>query len=627
MLLLVAATAAIIAAAAIVAGLLPRRGIVAFGLAVAMVAQAIVVVSVGGAGLLLHDLSPAILFVVALGWLVGAGLLAWRREPARRAWPDRVQRSGSTIWAFRTDLLVVLAGLLVLATLVWRAFLALRLPIVDYDGWSYHLVFVDVWLQHNALTDVPQRIWTTGYPANTELLTTWLAAFTRTDALAGFTSILPIPAAILATTGLARSLGASARFALLAGLLFGMTPALVALAGTTYVDASSVAFVVATWWLGLRVIGGERDSSAALLLGIAGGLAVGSKGTNVLLVTPILVVAGLLLLVVVARSRDASTARWRMLAPVVAVGVPVLLLGGSWYAKNLIEYGNPLYPFAVGPFRGPTTLVDFAFTPPQLEGKGLVGQLVTSWTTDWRLLRYSYNVRPGGLGRDWIAIIPLAIGGLGILAWRRQVVPIALVAIPAATTLLTMPMPWYARLTLFLPALALPLAALALTVMRPPFGTLVGLGLIVLASVSLLAANGRPNIDIRSAVGRTSGWPTPGEYVRYLLDPSDAHRADVSLRRECAGFDQIPAGAAVVPAGFNLLHGVVGPSLSHVLTTPVPSVRDPRALAQAARERGAAWLVTSSGGSADRLAASAPDLFVARGDICQGARLWQLRQA
>ena len=48
------------------------------------------------------------------------------------------------------------------ARLAWRTLLALRLPVVDYDGFSYHLVFVDVWLQHDALRLVPHRIWVGG---------------------------------------------------------------------------------------------------------------------------------------------------------------------------------------------------------------------------------------------------------------------------------------------------------------------------------------------------------------------------------------------------------------------------------------------------------------------------------
>jgi hypothetical protein len=238
---LLLASAAVVASAVILAALLPSRGTVAFAVAVAMLAQAIVVVTIGGAGLLIRNLSPLTLLLAAALWLLAAVGIAWRRPEARRNWAARTRRSGHTVRAALSDGPVALAALLVVGTLAWRTFLALRLPMVDYDGWSYHLVFADVWLQHNALTLVPQRIWSAGNPANTELLTTWLMAFTRNDSLAGFTSIVPIPLAIAATAGLARSFGASPRRALLAGLLFGMTPALVTLAGTSYVDAAAVA--------------------------------------------------------------------------------------------------------------------------------------------------------------------------------------------------------------------------------------------------------------------------------------------------------------------------------------------------------------------------------------------------
>src|SRR4029079_7815489 len=126
-----------------------------------------------------------------------------------------------------------------------------------------------------------------GWPAGGELLTTWLAAFTRTDALAGFTELLPIPLGMVAVAGLARDFGADRRPALLAGLLFGMTPALLALAGTSYVDPATTPAVIATWWLGLRLLR-ERDRATALLFGIAAGMAAGTKDTSVFLIAPIL---------------------------------------------------------------------------------------------------------------------------------------------------------------------------------------------------------------------------------------------------------------------------------------------------------------------------------------------------
>ena len=94
----------------------------------------------------------------------------------------------------------------------------------------------------------------------------------------------------------------------------------------------------------------------------------------------------------------------------------------------------------------------------------------------------------------------------------------ALLVGPAWLTLATMPMPWYARLTLFVPALALPLAAVALSALRPHVATIGGLALVGLAAVSLVHANVRPNINIRAAFaallaamrGRDATWPVTG---------------------------------------------------------------------------------------------------------------------
>jgi hypothetical protein len=628
--LILPAGAALLVAAVVVAAWLPARGTIAYLVAAMLVAYTMVVASMGIAGLAVHSLSPLVLTAIAAVLLVAAVLPAVIQQRARAGWTARARHSTRTAFNVLRDVPVAVAATLVLGILAWRGFIALRLPIVDYDGWSYHMVFVDVWLQNDALSAVPQRIWTEGYPANSELFTAWLAAFTHSDALAGFTSLLPIPLAIAATAGIARSLAVGAPRALLAGLLMGLTPALVAQAGTTYVDTTSVAFVAATWWLGLRVVRGERDVAAAALLGIAAGLAVGTKGTNVLLVGPVVAAAAVAVARPALRAGPAlrpSHQPVRMqsvLVGLAAIGIPILVLGASWYLKNLVVYGNPLYPFAVGPFQGPTTFTEFAFVPPQLEGKSLPVQLAQSWLADWNLTRYAYNVRPGGLGRAWPLLLLAAAIGVTLLVRRRSFAPLILVVLPAAVTLATMPMPWYARLTLFLPAIAAPLALVALDAVPRRAATPAALAIVAVAAVSAGFANIHPNIDISAALGPSqhAGFTN---YIRYILDPAAERRANVSLRSDCRGFGEIPDGVTVGAAGFNLLHGVVGPSLSRRLSDPIAGSSDAAGLASTARSMGATWIVTSAGGDNETLARGAPDLFIDRGAICQGAHLWQLR--
>ncbi len=625
MILLLVASAAMIIAAVLVAATFIRGGTIALLLGVALLADVLVVASIAIAGIALRSLTGPTLTALSVAWLLAAGLLVLRRPRAPAIWRRRLRRGVRAGVEAVSDPAVAIAAILVLALLAWRLVLAVRLPIVDYDGWSYHLVFTDVWVERGALTLVPQRIWTAGYPAIGEILATWFAVFTRSDALTGLASLLSIPAAIVATAGLARRLGASRAGAALAGLLLGLTPALLALAGTTYVDNASVAFVVASWWFGLRVVEGEERRTTALLLGIATGLAIGTKGTNVILVLPVAAVAGLVLIRRAwSRGEHPPGAARGALERALLLAAPIVLFGVSWYLKNLLVHGNPLYPFAVGPFAGPTTLTDFTFTPAQLAGRSPIEQLLASWTYDWRLDRYAYNQRPGGLGRAWPIVAAAALVGIATLVRRQRLAALGLVVVPALVAIAIMPMPWYARLTLFLPALALPLAALGIDRLPRRPASLAGLALVLVAGVSAGYANIHPNIDIRPAVARSPSRVTAAQYLGYVFRVSDARRADVSLRHECAGFDAVPSGSVVVPAGFNLLHGVVGPNLDRTLGEPVADVVDGRSLVEAVQSQGASWFVTSSGSGTDAIAESSPDLFVRLGDVCQGARLWRL---
>ena len=198
--------------------------------------------TIGIAGLAVRSFAPATLLLIAVAWLVLAGLIAWQRRQTPVRWRARSMRAISIARATLRDPAVAIATLLVVGTLVWRTILAVRLPVVDYDGWSYHLVFVDVWLQNDACPNArAASTMDLGIPRRHGDAHDLVAAFTHSDVLTGFSSLVPIPVGILATMGLARSIGSDRRAAVLAGLLFGMTPALVALAGTSYVDAASVA--------------------------------------------------------------------------------------------------------------------------------------------------------------------------------------------------------------------------------------------------------------------------------------------------------------------------------------------------------------------------------------------------
>jgi hypothetical protein len=86
----------------------------------------------------------------------------------------------------------------------------------------------------------------------------------------------------------------------------------------------------------------------------------------------------------------------------------------------------------------------------------------------------------------------------------------------------------------------------------------------------------------------------------------------------------IPPGSRVMPAGFNLLHGVVGPNLDRILTDGPRPFTDGAGLAASADAVRADWIVTTAGSRTDQLAASAPDRFESSGQMCRTAALWKV---
>ena len=618
---LVIASGGVLVASIVAASRIRPRGLLAFLLAVGLIAWASVDVIVGFAGLALRNLSPAVL--LALSFADVAAVLLWsRRHRPSRSLGDRAQAARSAIREAVAWPPAAVATALVGASLLWRVVLAVRLPVVDIAGWQYHLVTVDVWLQSNQIERVSQNTWTDGWPAGGELLTTWLAAFTRTDALTGLTGLLPIPLVMVAVAGLARSLGADRRSALLAGLLFGMTPALVALAGTSYVDPATTAAVIATWWLGLRLVR-ERDRSTALLFGMAAGLAAGTKDTSLFLVLPILGT------VVLTPGRELitgdPTGPWQRLRSPAAhrlglAFLPLLVLGGLWYVKDLLVHGNPIYPIAIGPLPGLPPLA-FANLPPRFERLTWIEQVVQSWTADWRLTSYLYNQRPGGFGRAWLAIVPLALAGAALLWRARHWRALALVVAPAVVGFVVFPSAWYARYTLFLPGLALALAAVVLGSLRARPASIAGFVLVGLAAISLAATNLLPNISIplhRAGVARAAG------YVAFVLTAPDSKRGDVDLARSCRGFDVLAAGEIVaVTRAYSVPHAAVGQELQRTLAQPFDDPTNGAELLASMRARAAQWLVTNRDDGENAFALADPAHFVAHGKVCNRGLLWR----
>lgn len=291
-------------------------------------------------GLVALGASPTALTAAAvLTWLAGRRLLpapeplgaevaaAWRRLPARGR---------------------ALAGALAGAAVAWIAFF-LRYPVLGEDSVSYHLPSVVQWVDSGRPGTVDAfNYWLPhgNYPQTNEALLTWLAGIARSFApLAVWTPATLALLAAAAWVGLrALRVPAVARAAAIAALC--ASPLVVQQLYGPNNDLPALAWLVAA--TALVALSPARPLLLAPAL-VAGALAVGTKTTMAPLAA-----------VVLAAGLYAARRELRPLArPLAFAALAGLVVGGTWYVRNLIGRGSPLWPLVDVPWGDPApALVD-----------------------------------------------------------------------------------------------------------------------------------------------------------------------------------------------------------------------------------------------------------------------------
>ncbi|MFF7249268.1 hypothetical protein ACFZBU_35795 [Embleya sp. NPDC008237] len=599
---------------------------------------------VGG---LLRHLEAGALFGAAT-LLAGAEIAATRRpgtDAARRRgaalaaglWP-RARRCG------RHPLVVVLA-LSVAAQYGWRAALAAFLGPLDYDGLWYHLPGPAIWLQQGHVGHTSQVLWADVYPQGQELLTGFSGAFVG-DTRLGWASGLPFLAlGAVATAGLARTAGARRAHATLAGLGILAIPAVFLEASTTYVDFATAATGLTALHLTLGMHPDVReavDRSAdarhllrrrILFVGIALGLAIGVKSSNLLtavVVTALALVQTWRVVDLVGpaspatrrqpatrfarlRDRGADTAR-SALTNTAVLGLPALALGGYWYIRTWIRYGNPFHPFTMLGFHGKGSVDELIIvhnTLPRLAGESKLRATWHSWLYDRERVAYTHDQQPGGFGLQWIyVLLPIVLVALALFVLGRRFELLWGLLLPVLVSATASPAPWWARYQLILPAfgcvcLAAVLTAVAERPRAPGPGRVAPMwrrgtaGLVAGAFVATTA------ISMWWATQPTNTWigdrtfahrATVREAVELMRDPDRDRR--ILPTAAYAAMNRVPDGRTVAYTEFthqrfvNLIMGERGQRRVTSLGEP----RDAADFERRLRTSGAGYVLLTTGG-------------------------------
>ena len=205
-------------------------------------------------------------------------------------------------------------------------------PVTAFDSLHYHASAPARYAEAHELLEFEWG-WSTYQPFTVEMLVT--DGVLLWDSVQGaFAPLLLALGALAATVGMGLRVGGRG-VGLLAGAIFFVQPLMAFEASGTLIE-SGLAFAVAlaAWNLAAFVRSGDR--AAVTLAGLFAGSAAGMKyvGLFVLL-------AATVALVLFARRRLG-------LVPLALFAAPAALVALPWYVKNLVQTGNPLFPFVFG---------------------------------------------------------------------------------------------------------------------------------------------------------------------------------------------------------------------------------------------------------------------------------------
>ncbi len=211
-----------------------------------------------------------------------------------------------------------------------------------YDQWNYHLAFPFQWLREGTIVTFPRHAYSF-FPANMGLLYVYgLAAGGAWAAqLVHFwMGALSVAAAAALASRFFPSSGA------VAAVLFAATPGVIELASVAGAELGVAAFFLCGW---IAVLGAVRASDAPrrwyVVTGIFVGLMVGCKYLAILLLA---IPFGLVLPLLtwpMNKDRRPGVATFNA---VLIVTITAIVVWSPWAIRNVIETGDPVYPFLSG---------------------------------------------------------------------------------------------------------------------------------------------------------------------------------------------------------------------------------------------------------------------------------------
>jgi hypothetical protein len=327
----------------------------------------------------------------------------------------------------------------------WLVFLGYLFPSYSWDALYYHLPIVGQIMQGGAIREnsTPSFIqqYINIFPKNVNLFFLWNIIFLKSDIIVDLGQLFFTIVGVLSIYSMAVKLKIKEKYAIYSSLLFFFTPVTILQSTVNYVDvALSMLFLMAVNFLMYDDLKNYTDNSAGetdmkerripiLLSGLATGILLGSKPTGPLFV---FVISGVILIREVIKHfkplNNMSSNKGHFFSEsfksyLLYFITPAFLIGGYWYARNWIFYGNPVYYMDVSLFN--ITLFkglkkEWVEPAPEIiNNLGYLKRLFHVWLE--RVGYYIYDSRLSGFGPVWfILFLPGIVFSLGYAALKKK---------------------------------------------------------------------------------------------------------------------------------------------------------------------------------------------------------------
>lgn len=412
-------------------------------------------------------------------------------------------------------------------------------PSYTWDALWYHLPIVGNIMQSGAIQEVAVNSFIDQFinifPKNIELFFLWNIIFLQDSVITDLSQLPFAMAGVVAIYSIAVKMNIGKKNAAYSSLLFFFTPVIILQSATNYVDVAITGlFLTALNFLldseesqhaGNKTGEGEsRQKNLPLIIaGLTAGILLGSKGSG-----PLFIIT-LSLFFVIKELRRHCMRQGYLFSEIPSLLkrtsklyllyflIPVFLLGGYWYIKNWVIYGNPVYPMEISIFN--MTIFKGLFKgliePPPEIIKSLSWFTRPLYVWSENISHYLYDSRLGGLGPIWFILFLPSIVFSVVYAIIRKRFSLLGVSMIIIITFLLYPRNWTPRYVIFVTGLG----AISFGVALEYFGRrayVLKITALFLAGYTLVTANS-PIVNAEQikkfihlpAKERTIGWHAP----------------------------------------------------------------------------------------------------------------------